>query len=57
MSSLTPRATLLLLLGLAAVILAGGLRLARTEESVRMDRDREALRRFSGEMLWPMVAL
>jgi signal transduction histidine kinase len=49
-SSLSPRATLLLLLGLAAIILAGGLRLARTEETVRMDRDREALRRFSGEM-------
>ena len=43
MSSLSPRATLLLLLGLAAMILGGGLRLARQEESVRIDRDREAL--------------
>jgi signal transduction histidine kinase len=50
MSSLSPRATLLLLLGLAAIILAGGLRLARRQESVRVDRDREALRRFSGEV-------
>ncbi|WP_049975501.1 sensor histidine kinase [Chthoniobacter flavus] len=50
MSSLSPRATLLLLLGLAAVILAGGLRLARTEETIRVDRDREALRRLAGEL-------
>jgi len=49
-SSPSPRAILLLLLGLAAVVLAGGLRLARTEESVRVDRDREALQRFSGEL-------
>src|SRR5580692_5942166 len=46
MSPLSPRAILLLLLGLAAVILAAGLRLARVEEHVRVDRDREALRRF-----------
>jgi hypothetical protein len=47
MSSLSPRATLLLLLGLAVVILGAGLRLARVEERVRVDRDREALRRFT----------
>jgi signal transduction histidine kinase len=50
MSSLSPRAILLLLLGLAAIILAGGLRLARREESVRLDRDGEALRHFYGEV-------
>src|SRR5690242_6168314 len=50
MSSLSPRTTLLLLLGLAAILLAGGSRLARTQESVRMDRDREALRRFYAEL-------
>jgi signal transduction histidine kinase len=50
MSSLSPRATLLLLLGLAAIILGAGLRLARQEELVRVDRDREALRRFSGDV-------
>ena len=49
MSSLSPRATLLLLLGLAAIILGAGLRLARQEELVRVDRDREALRRFSSD--------
>lgn len=47
--SLHPRTTLLLLLTLAAVILTGGLRLARQEESVRLDRDRHALQRFAGE--------
>lgn len=57
MSPLTPRATLLLLLGLAAIILAGGLRLARTEESVRVDRDREALRRLSGEVHYELQRL
>ena len=46
----SPRVTFLLLLALAAVILVGGLRLARTEESVRLDRDRAATRRFSGEV-------
>lgn len=50
MSSLSPRTTLLLLLGLAAILLAGGSRLARTQESVRVDRDREALRRFYAEL-------
>ena len=49
MSPLSPRATLLLLLGLAVVILGAGLRLARLEERVRVDRDREALRRFSSD--------
>jgi signal transduction histidine kinase len=49
MSSLSPRATLLLLLGLAAILLAGGLSLARQEERVRVDRDREPLRRFALE--------
>jgi signal transduction histidine kinase len=49
MSSLSPRAILLLLLGLAVVILGAGLRLARVEERVRVDRDREALRRFSSD--------
>ena len=57
MSSLSPRATLLLLLGLAAILLAGGLRLARTQESVRVDRDREALRRFSGEVQFELQRL
>ncbi len=50
MPPLSPRTTLLLLLALAAVILGGGLWLARQEETVRVDRDREALRRFSGEV-------
>ncbi len=50
MPALSPRTTLLLLLALAAVILGGGLCLARQEEKVRVDRDREALRRFSGEV-------
>ncbi len=50
MSSLSPRAILLLLLGLATIILASGLGLARKEESVRMDRDREALRQFFAEV-------
>ena len=49
MPALSPQTTLLLLLGLAAVILGGGLRLARQEENVRIDRDREALRRFAGD--------
>lgn len=49
MPTLSPRITLLLLLGLAVVILGGGLRLARQEETVRIDRDREALRRFAGD--------
>ena len=57
MSSLSPRTTLLLLLGLAAIILVGGLRLARTQESVRVDRDREALRRLSGEMQYELQRL
>lgn len=47
MPSLSPRTTLFLLLSLAAVILGGGLRLARTSESVRIDRSREALRGFA----------
>ncbi len=50
MFSLSPRATLGLLIGLAGVLLASGLRLARQEESVRLDRDREPLQRFSGEV-------
>jgi signal transduction histidine kinase len=49
MSPLSPRATLLLLLGLAVVILGAGLRLARVEERVRVNRDREALRRFASD--------
>ncbi|MDB6153759.1 MAG: Integral rane sensor signal transduction histidine kinase, partial [Chthoniobacteraceae bacterium] len=49
MFSPNPRVTLFLLLGLALVIFAGGLRLARREENVRLDRDREALRRFAEE--------
>jgi signal transduction histidine kinase len=49
MFPLSPRAILLLLLGLAVVILGAGVRLARVEERVRIDRDREALRRFSGD--------
>ena len=43
----TPRTTLILLLALAAFIFAAALRLARQEETVRLDRDREALRRFA----------
>jgi signal transduction histidine kinase len=50
MFSLSPRTTLLLLFGLAIVILVGGLHLARKEESVRVDRDREPLQCFSGEL-------
>jgi signal transduction histidine kinase len=50
MFSITPRATLLLLFILAAMIFCGGVRLARQEETVRIERDREALRRFSGEL-------
>ena len=46
----SPRTTLILLLTLAAVIFVGGLRLSRHEESVRVDRDREALRRFADEV-------
>mgnify|MGYP000319850788 CR=1 FL=1 len=49
MFSLSPRTTLLLLLSLAAVVLVGGVRLARQEESVRLDRDRGALQRFAGD--------
>lgn len=47
MIPLTPRMSLLVLLGLAAVILGGGLRLARNAEIVRIDRDREGLRDFA----------
>jgi signal transduction histidine kinase len=50
MLSLKPRATLLVLLALAAVIFGGGLRLARQEESVRLDRDRSSLQHFAGDM-------
>ena len=50
MPSLSPRTTLLLLFALAAVIFAAGLRVSRVKESVRIDRDREPLRRFSGEV-------
>ena len=39
----SPRTTLVL----AAFIFAAALRLARQEETVRLDRDREALRRFA----------
>ncbi len=49
MFSLSPRTTLLLLLCLAAVVLVGGARLARQEESVRLDRDRNSLQRFAGD--------
>jgi signal transduction histidine kinase len=44
MPSPSPRLTLLLLFALAAIILAGGLRLAQREESLLVDRDRAALR-------------
>jgi signal transduction histidine kinase len=50
MFSLKPRATLLVLLALAVIILGGGLRLARQEESVRLDRDRSSLQHFAGDM-------
>ena len=57
MPSLSPRITLLLLLSLAAVVLGGGLRLARQSESVRVDRDRDALRRFSGDVQGQLLRL
>ena len=57
MPSLSPRITLLLLLSLAAVILSGGLRLASQSESVRVDRDRDALRRFSGDVQGQLLQL
>jgi len=50
MSPLSPRTTLLLLLALSAILLGGGLRLARREEQVRVDRDRSALQRFAGDV-------
>jgi len=50
MFSLNPRITLLLLLGLAVIILAAGLGLARREESLRLDRDRTALRECASEL-------
>jgi len=46
----SPRTTLLLLLALAGTILAAGLQLGRVTETVRVDREREALRRFASEM-------
>ena len=49
MFSLSPRTTFAVLLGLAAVLLGGGIRLARQEESVRLDRDREPLQRFTSD--------
>ena len=55
--SLSPRLTLLLLLSLAAVILGGGLRLARQSESVRVGRERDALRRFSGDVQGQLLRL
>ena len=57
MSSLSPRAILLLLLGLALIVFASGLDLARTRESVRLDRDRAALRRFSGDVQFELQRL
>ncbi len=50
MLPLTPRKTLLLLLAVAAVILAGGLRLARRQETIRIPRDREFIRRFEDSL-------
>ena len=50
MPSLSPRSILLLLLGLAVVITVGGLRLARHEDTVRVDRDRAALRRAAEDV-------
>ena len=47
MPSLSPRTTFLLLVGLAVVILAGGLRLARQNEVVPLERDREVQHRFA----------
>ena len=47
MKRFTPRITLVLLLGVAAVILVAGSRLARREESVRVPGDREYLQRLS----------
>jgi signal transduction histidine kinase len=48
--SLRPHITFLLLLSLAAILFAGGLRLARQRESVRLDRDRTSLRHFAGDL-------
>jgi hypothetical protein len=45
----SPRKTLLLLWGTAAVVLIGGLLLARQEQQVRSDRDRAPLREFAAE--------
>ena len=45
----SPRKTLLLLWGTAAVVLIGGSMLARQERQVRSDRDRVPLREFAAE--------
>ena len=45
----SPRKTLLLLWGTAAVVLIGGSLLARQERQVRLDRDRAPLREFVAE--------
>nr|MDQ3624760.1 HAMP domain-containing histidine kinase [Verrucomicrobiota bacterium] len=45
-----PRLTLLLLVGTALVVLAGGVQVARQEEKIRVDRDRESVRRFAGDL-------
>jgi signal transduction histidine kinase len=50
MFSLRPHVSFLLLLALAAILFAGGLRLARQQESVRLDRDRASLRHFAGDI-------
>lgn len=49
MFSPDPGKTLLLFGAVAVTVLAGGLRLARHEQTVRQDRDRAALRQFSNE--------
>ena len=49
MQAPSPRKTLLLLWGTAAVVLIGGSMLARQERQVRSDRDRAPLRKFAAE--------
>jgi signal transduction histidine kinase len=57
MFSISPRTTLILLFALAVLIFGVGLRVSRREEIVRIDRDRESLRRFSGELQFEIQRL
>jgi signal transduction histidine kinase len=45
----SPRKTLLLLWGTAAIVLAGGILLSRQERQIRLERDRAPLRAFAAE--------